>query len=56
MDLSFQAILAMVRTGLVAPRQSLREVLALGIAPRVGWLALILMAVLSALLSMSALP
>jgi hypothetical protein len=51
MDLSLKTLMAMVRGALVNPRQSVRDVLALQIAPGTGWLALILMAVLSALLS-----
>jgi hypothetical protein len=51
MDLSFQSLLVMVRLAVTNPRASLREVLSIGIPARIGWMALLLMAVLSALLS-----
>lgn len=51
MDLTLGALLGLARDTVSAPREGARRVLALGLPVRVGWMALALMAVGSALLT-----
>ncbi|MDN5788679.1 MAG: hypothetical protein L0H65_16820, partial [Pseudorhodobacter sp.] len=51
MELTPANLMQMLRATLVAPRQAAAQVLRFGFAPSVGWMALMLMAVASALLT-----
>jgi len=51
MEFSLNSLILLVRETLIAPRQGARAVMNLGLPSSVGWLALLLMAVASALLT-----